>query len=938
MKLNNRLKYVIPPVITAVLLCVIYAMKHIYPFGINTIDYYDMGQQIAAFYYHTFDFLHGEKNLFYDPYTALSVNMAMSTSGCSHLSLFNLFFLFIKRDMLIESLSIFLMLKMMLMSLFMYIFVHNRFRISYVFEVIFSVGYGFCGYVLMLYMTIQWLDVAALFPLLMLFLHKLLKEGKTCGYIVVLTLSIIASYYQSFMILIYIVFMVGVCVFFDKCASFIEKKSSVSGKVTNKYRPIYENYHLLKLLCATLISLMLSAFIVIPQIKQTLISARFNNENDGGILNTYFAIVSNSKPAYTSRWWSILILSFAFAVILCGVVKYAKDMKTWAAILSLVIILSELFVEGVNLFWHFGSYVGYPIRNGYMINFTVAFIACAFLEKMKYGNEKIDKPLTINDGNGMVIGIIVAAVLIVGFITNIYAHTIGLTLRSVFHLTSAVMAMTFIVYLMLIIYKDGKHVLLAPVLIAAEIILFGFIFIGKPAYITGYAEEPEQESEYIRISNQLDEILGINAVDAGRSQYRFSRVKNPDASLNANYGLVLRRPVLANWTHLLSPLLQRDAAKLGYTVQYTRVFDTGGTVFSDALLGIDEVICQVPQDIKLYNLKNTADVEVNHLSGQRANYFEYDCKYKLPFGVVVDNIDYDFENGGTVKVYNEIYSSISGDEEPIADYVIKDVDYTEYVGLSEQTAVICKKIDIKGTKALYYVSDQIDTDDYNTEIFVNGYSVLVPSIGECGNASYPAHFNNNALYLGTFTDESVDVSISADLLKADGSELEGNIKPSIFSIDIEKLQKLTDNYVDPISARTAGKAYYEFEMDSATPASKAGANKYLLLPLSYDEGYTATVNGNDARVAQVGGLFCAICLEDGANHVTVKFFPDGMKIGFIISVVGLICLAVFYVMCMKTVIFEKDYKWISDLYYIGFILIFIGMYVVSYLFAVINIF
>ena len=85
-------------------------------------------------------------------------------------------------------------------------------------------------------------------------------------------------------------------------------------------------------------------------------------------------------------------------------------------------------------------------------------------------------------------------------------------------------------------------------------------------------------------------------------------------------------------------------------------------------------------------------------------------------------------------------------------------------------------------------------------------------------------------------------------------------------------------------------------------------------------------------------MFCAICFEDGANHVTVKFFPDGMKIGFIISVVGLICLAVFCVMCMKTAIFEKDYKWISDLYFIGFILIFIGMYVVSYLFAVINIF
>ena len=94
---ENRKEYsksLIPPCITLIIYCIILSVKGIYPFGSNTIDYYDMAQQIAAFYYHVYDMLHGTKAFFYDWYSALGTNMAMSTSGCSNLSPFNLFFLF----------------------------------------------------------------------------------------------------------------------------------------------------------------------------------------------------------------------------------------------------------------------------------------------------------------------------------------------------------------------------------------------------------------------------------------------------------------------------------------------------------------------------------------------------------------------------------------------------------------------------------------------------------------------------------------------------------------------------------------------------------------------------------------------------------------------------------------------------------------------------
>ncbi|HOO27819.1 MAG TPA: YfhO family protein, partial [Lachnospiraceae bacterium] len=202
--MKEKIKYILPVLLTMVLGSIVLAVKKMFPFGNDTIDYYDMAQQIAAFYYHVYDMLHGEKAFFFDWYTALGVNMAMSTSGCSNLSPFNLFFLFVPRDMLLESLSIFNLLKMMCMTFTMYLFLHKTYRAPYFFKALLSTGYGFCGFVLVLYITNQWMDIAVLFPLILLSLGKLLREGTMRWYVVTMSLALINSYYLAFMILIFI--------------------------------------------------------------------------------------------------------------------------------------------------------------------------------------------------------------------------------------------------------------------------------------------------------------------------------------------------------------------------------------------------------------------------------------------------------------------------------------------------------------------------------------------------------------------------------------------------------------------------------------------------------------------------------------------------------------------------------------------------------------
>ena len=74
----------------------------------------------------------------------------------------------------------------------------------------------------MLYITNQWMDIGVFFPLLMLGVWKVYKEGKVALYVGILTLSLINSYYLTFMILLYVFLRRGLSI-----VCFREKLSSM---------------------------------------------------------------------------------------------------------------------------------------------------------------------------------------------------------------------------------------------------------------------------------------------------------------------------------------------------------------------------------------------------------------------------------------------------------------------------------------------------------------------------------------------------------------------------------------------------------------------------------------------------------------------------------------------------------------------------------------
>lgn len=861
----------LPPLTTLVIVGVVLWLKQIFPFGTNTIDYYDMGQQIAAFYYHVYDALHGTKSLFYDWYSALGTNMTMNTSGCSSISLFNLLLYFTPRDGILQALSIFTMVKMACMSLTMYHFLHKTIRAEYIWEFCFSVCYGVCGFAMMYYITNQWLDVAVFLPLLIGALVRLCRDGKMTAYVVYLTICLVGSYYQSFMILIFIVLSVGV----------YELTIGASDREGRKAA-------IWRLAIATLLAFGISAFILIPQLLQTFGSTRFDNNHKEG--NFYLNILKQVKGAYTTRWWSLLGLSLPFAVIFRGMltgIRKAGSWKTYRSedyfkrdlffIIMIVMMCLELVLESVSLMWHFGSYVGYPIRNGFIISLMVLTAACDYAKRQEIGSHEDGEMRLLYK---LLLGSVSTAI-IAGLLIYAYQSRTDWALRSVFHLTALICGVSFLLYSALLWSHsaavksgvDGERMFQRAAivnLLLAELIIFAFIMLGKPAYTTGYSEQAEQSGSYIAESIELVDELGI-------TDSTTERIKNPDTELNANYPFVMRHAALSNWTHMIEPSFQQGAVDWGYSIQYMRVLDAGGTAFSDALIGIRQVISVNEQPEALYQEIGRTTVG----EGTDAKeYILYQCKYTLPFGNTISGYSMKEAAGSASSegkdrfaVQNEVFALMQPQsKEPLI----------ETVCTGEGKADAHQTIKVAGQKVLYFTGAGSDSDEGNMKISVNGHSVMIPTIGSPEEVHYPAYFNNNFICLGVFEDETVQVDLEF-LEVEEEKRTEQDECFTIGAMDLKLLGNLCENDAE------AGVTELETtDTGLSLTVKDAPKDSVLLLPVKYDRGFTVKVNALDTEISPGYGIFTVIPLQEGSNQIAMSFFPTGMRAGCIISMLSLL--------------------------------------------------
>ncbi len=854
-KFKIFLQYLYSPFFVMTILLIVFKMKGIYPFGIVTIDYADMGQINAPIYYHLYDALHGTKSLLFDWYTAFGINMSESISSGSLLSPFNLFFFFVSRENILQSLSIFTMLKLMTMSVCMYSFLRKAFPINIFWKVVFATCYAFSGFVLQYYTNSQWLDLAAIFPLLLLSLYTLCKNNRIASYITMLALCLIINLYGSAMILLFLFFAGGLYIMIS------DKKDT-------------EKHLVMNFGIGTFSAIGLSAFILLPAYKQTSESVRMASSQT--IIKQIINVL-NAKDYWNSQKWLMLLGTALVAVIIIkGIIATRKDKRTNILIIGIILIVAlPIFFENINLIWHFGSYKGFPLRFGYIISFVLLSSGCYYISKINNLNELNNttarKPSIIRNIVMIVAGIITVFIIFKALLiayksilnNNHYSRLlfVMITLFSIL--------LTGIYAIMLHKSNHFYNYRWISILIASEMLMGAYVFICPPVSIY---TSPEQSSAFIPVTNELRKEMDI-------SSSNLDRIKNIGNTLNSNYPFVLQRAAVSNWTHSVTGELQKNLSALGYSTKYTRLMDSGGTVFSDALLNIKQTISTCTLDNDLYT--STAEMQP---------YYLYDNKYTLPFGITVSSSISSLSKSyvDCFQYQNDFYEQLSGQKELI--HPIKNnenLDTSVITQISGETIDAKQEIDytlyITGHQVLYFYSNG---NPNNMSFFVQDKAIRIPSAGQENNTIFPMNFNNKLLCFGAFSNQTINIKI---------------ICPSEFSaeniqlglLDLDKLGTLTKSYEGYHSNVTS--------TNRGVTLTVTGSNEknILFLPVSYDSGWSCLINGQKTTVEKVANSFIGVHLQTGENNVQLTFLPGGMKLGSLISFSTLIFLLIGFLIQSK---------------------------------------
>lgn len=839
--LFQRVKlYAIPGLITCAVIVFIYVFKGIWPFGANRIDYFDNMQQVAPLYAHLWDWMHGKASLWFDWYTGFGTNVSMSISAFSMLSPFNLLLYLFPRTLILESISILTLVKMIFMAVAMYAYINKKYNsLSYNMKVVFSLMYTFCGYTVLYGSCFTpWMDIVALFPLLMLAYENMMQTGKKLFYIIMVAIIFIINYYLGAMSLVYIFLISGAYVLL------MSKKEKIKEHAWN-------------LGIGTVAGLGLSCFVLVPVMMQ--LSGSQRGGSGQGIVSQYIgwiksAIISDGQMAAFQRWMMLYGMAFAAAVIIMGLKKFKEEKNNIRYMISLLLIsLLPIVVEGINLMWHFGSYNGYTLRNGYIVAFTLITVAAYFAQRM-FEEVTADKKQLVKQ---LVIFVVAAAVYAV--IYNIIPSND--IILAAFILFIAIFIAAFIFYNKKL-KKDGIgfdfNTIIA--IVAIEVFIGAYSLIGPPKF---YEYMPYQYGDYFQLANEVKDSLDIE-------ESVTDRIVNPDISLNANYPLILRRSAMSSFTAALQSDTQNYSKKLGYSKYFLWLLDSGGTVFTNSLFHVTQAVNVNELDSQMYTAVRSD-----------GDYTLYDANYKLPFAMSVNkNITRQDFSGNWEDLHNIFYKALTNDTQDI----VNGMSYTK----KESSVIREYNVRADGKQAVYI--NIVDVNNRNTDanaswlissmhIYVNGEAVLVPTLGDVKNTAYFTDYNNNLVYLGTFENENFTIRVEYDdpwYLKV--SEV------SFAGLDMDKMQSLVDKHADDYCETS-------YTSDSLTvKLNGSGVNNMALIPVVYSDNWNVKVNGKKVKAKSVCGLFTGVDIHAGENVIEMTFEPKGKKAGMLISLATLIMM------------------------------------------------
>ena len=867
-------KYLLSGLVVFIILMGVYFIKHIYPFGNDFIAWGDMHSQVLALYYNFYDIFHSGKSLFisFSSLTAVNTIANFTYYAMSPLTFITLLF---PRNDIPQAVSLIVMLKMVLSSITCSYFLHKVFpKLHDFYKIIFGVLYGLSTYSLSLYIISSWIDVVVLFPILMVGLYSLLKEDKVKLYILILTLCLLFNFYTAILSAIFICFISLIYLL-------LYRKNNIKKSLT-------------LLGFATVLPILISTILLLPTYLQLSSSTRI-----GFSFSDLFTV--KTGPLIDK----FMFLTSSGAAIACILLmfKRLKNDKKWLLffIISVLLVGLSLVIEPINKMWHLGSYMYYPYRYGFITTLILITGACYFLANQREDNKdtKLNKWLPI-------ITTVICNTLII-LLTYKYYNILQ---ASINHLTFTRNHFSFFVMVGITILSLLNYFIIFKTqqskkkvsYICLGISILIFTFTQSLLYIKIDSDEKVLHEMYTDLNYIHDK-----EYDDG---YHFKKNK---AILFENYGYIIDKPVNDFFTSLIDNNMYITLQKLGYDAYAMNTSSSGSNLFIDNLLAQKYIISKDELDSSYYTkIDSINDTNI------------YEVNIPVNKGYIIHNNVELLDNDSTFANTNKIYQALTNTQDNIFSNINNSWEFQNLTKENDKITIINKdeeasfnqSITIENKGLLYLEIGKSLLNNQKTKFFE---SLDIYINDELIINKYPSEDYNGSIYLGTFENESINIKI---VVLNDSLGIE-DIR--IATLDYNKLMEYYNNQTNPVDLKyDKNKILINYTSDS---------DNILFIPISYLNGMTATNNGKNIDIIKVFGSFIGIKLQEGDNNIIIKYTTPGLKIGFIISLIGLILTIAFVKFKDKLI----NIKWLHNTVYILYLLVYFGL-ILAYFIIPIGIF
>ncbi len=855
------------------LMMLAFALCNVYPFGIFSGDaeYPNGNEQILNFdlwhQYYPFLQIFQEKlqeggSLFYTWITGMGANF-LSLTAYYIASPLNLLTILLPSEILREALTFGVLIKVGLAGLFFSIFAKKALHRADGLALLLSCCYALSNYATGYYWNVMWMDVFAVFPLVMLGTHELFVHSKFKLYTVTVALSLLMNYYIGYMVCVFVAIT-----FFAYAVIY-----KVDFKVFLRKLCLFAIFSLL--------ACMLSGVLTVPAFLglQTAHGASGNFHNSfsvyRGFEDLFAALFSFHNPTGIDGLPNIccgvicVVLTFFFF----WNVKFSLREKLTTLLVLLFLFLS-LNVNVLDYFWHgfhFPNQV--PHRFGFILSFCLVAVALRSLSK----TEHMDRWDVIGSGVFTGLFLLSGGVAVLRSDDPLFTDNV-LDGKLILVINVALCAF----YLLLLCLKQKKQVqtrgfaLLLGFMMLVELIpaaVLGVKAVGTTSH-SGYEYNHANTHDLLQYARERDP-EGVNFYRLDFTEgwscndpalYGYNGISQFSSAANAS---------VTEWMHALG--LPADEASNRYAYEQN-------TPVTNAFLNLKYLMHkQVSLKDKNYLTKltthggislyeNTAYLPLGFMTGSDITQLKPD-KIQI---FRTQNQLFRLASGLNRDVFIPL-TLTSGEHKGMTLRPVNDTDggYTENYnfrydvisGSTEVDLVMEGTATANGTLYGYLTVPGAE----NAQIKING-------LHEREVILEKDRVKQAAVYLGEVeSGDTVTISCKVDSVYINGY---CNLQTEI--LDKEAFEEGLALLKDEILVLS------EFTDTSVKGQVTALTDGVLYTSIPYESGWTATVDGQKAATVAIGGALVGIPLSAGAHTVELSYSPNGFTAGLILTAVALI--------------------------------------------------